>query len=411
MGGAILALMKILHVIPGVAARYGGPSKAVLEMCRALQNEGTEILLLATNADGAGTLAVEVGRETVYEGVPALFFKRQASEAFKYSWSLARWLKHNVRRFELVHIHAVFSHSSLAAARACRRQGVPYILRPLGSLAPWSLHYKSWRKSIFWRLGVARMIRGAAALHYTTQSERSLAEQAVGAVRGVVIPLGITPSLSEEGAELAADTTKSPAADISRNPLPWPDAAPYILTLSRLHPVKGLEALITAFARVTQNPAWAHWKLVLAGAGEAAYVASLRDLAAQSNAAARIIFMGWLTGAEKKAALRGAEVLALTSHQENFGLGAAEALAAGVPVLLSEHVGLAAEVAHAQAGWVTPLAPEAFEATLATVLQNDDARRAKRRRALELADAYSWPHIARELQTLYLSCRTSAVKA
>src|SRR5207248_476169 len=101
------------------------------EMCRALQERGIEPLIATTDADGAGRLPVELGHPLVYKGVLAVFFSRQWSEAFKYSHSLARWVGENVRGFDVVHIHAVFSHACLAAAKACCRHNVPYVVRPL----------------------------------------------------------------------------------------------------------------------------------------------------------------------------------------------------------------------------------------------------------------------------------------
>ena len=126
--------MKVLHVIPGIAPRYGGPSQAVIQMCQPLRSEEVEVLIATTDADGEARLAVEIGRPVVYEGVPTIFFPRQLSEAFKYSHLLACWLDKNVEDFDVVHIHAVFSHSSLAAARACENKNVPYIVRPLGQI-------------------------------------------------------------------------------------------------------------------------------------------------------------------------------------------------------------------------------------------------------------------------------------
>src|SRR5438045_9411043 len=117
--------MRVLHVIPGVAARYGGPSQAVFEMCWALGEQGVDALVVTTDADGPGRLKVERARPITHRGVPTIFFSRQLSEAFKYSHPLAVWLTRKVGRFDVVHIHAIFSHSSLAAARACRRHGIP----------------------------------------------------------------------------------------------------------------------------------------------------------------------------------------------------------------------------------------------------------------------------------------------
>src|SRR5216683_7337951 len=128
--------MRVLHVIPSVAPRYGGPSNAVLAMCRALGRKGVDVLIATTDADGEGRLPVEHGRVTSYGGTPAIFFPRQWSEAFKYSHPLAHWLDQHVADFDAVHVHAVFSHACLAAGQACRRAGVPYVVRPLGTLDP-----------------------------------------------------------------------------------------------------------------------------------------------------------------------------------------------------------------------------------------------------------------------------------
>ncbi|HKC63758.1 MAG TPA: glycosyltransferase, partial [Pyrinomonadaceae bacterium] len=134
--------LKVLHVIPSVAPRYGGPSRAVVEMCHALKGCGVDTLISATNADGGGRLNVKIGEPVSYKDVPAIFFPRWWSEAFKYSKPLACWLNAHVADFDLVHIHAVFSHACLAAAKACSKKGVPYVVRPLGTLDPWSLKQK-----------------------------------------------------------------------------------------------------------------------------------------------------------------------------------------------------------------------------------------------------------------------------
>ena len=89
--------MKILHVIPSVASRYGGPSRAVVEMCRALKAAGVDVLIATTDADGAGRLDVKIGEQVSFENVPAIFFPRQWSEAFKYSRPLAQWLVPRLR--------------------------------------------------------------------------------------------------------------------------------------------------------------------------------------------------------------------------------------------------------------------------------------------------------------------------
>lgn len=385
--------MKALHVIPSVAPRYGGPSRAVVEMCRALRESGVDTLIATTDADGEGRLAVELGRQGLYEDVPAIFFSRQWSEAYKYSQPLARWLNEHVCDFDVVHIHAVFSHACLAAAQACRQTKVPYVVRPLGTLDPWSLEQKPLRKKLFWQLGVRQMLVGAAAIHYTTAAEQSLAEEALGLARGVVIPLGIEADLFNQPEETKPAASAPPATK-----------SPYVLVLSRLHQKKGLEILLPAFLALVKQPAFTEWKLVLAGEGEQQYVNSLKRLAQLCGGNGNVVFTGWLDGERRRTMLREASLLALTSYQENFGLCAVEALACGVPVIISPHVNLAPEIAAANAGWITPLEQTALEGTLADALCNAEGRAQRGVAGRELVRrSFSWHAVAGQFVNLYNS--------
>ena len=103
-----------------------------------------------------------------------MFFPPQFGASFKYSRPLASWLSSNIKNFDLAHIHAVFNHSSVAAAQACQKAGVPYVIRPLGTLDPWSMTQKSLRKRLFWQLSGKGMLHHAAAVHYTSEVEKTL---------------------------------------------------------------------------------------------------------------------------------------------------------------------------------------------------------------------------------------------
>lgn len=395
--------MKVLHVIPSVAPRYGGPSQAVLEMTDALRAAGTDARIATTDADDAGRLPVELGREIDYRGVPTIFFARQFSEAYKYSRPLAQWLDSHAREFDVIHIHAVFSHACLAAGRAARERGVPYIVRPLGTLAPWSLGQKRWRKRLFWRLGVAKLLRGAAAIHYTAPDEKMLAENALGLQRGVVIPLGL--NFEDAHANTVKPGLQVSAADF-RASYPTLGDNPYLLVLARLHPKKGQDLLFEALAPLWREPDLAHWRLLLAGEGEPAYQSRLQEQITAQGLQEKVIFTGWLSGAQKNAALQNASLLALTSHQENFGLCVLESLACGVPVLLSSGVNLAPEVARVGVGWVTPLTVADLRRTLAVSLRATAQRQAMSPRARAFAQNYRWPQIVQQLVKLYLSIQT-----
>ena len=382
--------MRVLHVIPSVSERSGGPATAIIPMCRALLQQGIEVLLITTDA---GLREAGGGKPPLvnYKGVPAKFFPAQLGEAFKYSRPLASWLRANIRHFGVAHIHAVFNHSSVAAAHVCRKAGVPYVVRPLGTLDPWSMTQKSFRKRVFWQVSGKGMLRRAAAVHYTTEAEKLATEALFGLNHGKVIALGI---------ETQSSTTLS--RDRLANHFPSLAGDPYVLVLSRLHPKKGLDVLIDAFLSLPEK--FARWRLVVAGDGPADHVLKLQARAASSD---RVLFTGWLDGEKKDAVLSCASLLALTSHQENFGLCVVEALSHSVPVLLSPHVNLAEEIVLANAGWIATVNKDAVATRLVEALGDEDELARRGRSGKELSQKYSWECTAKGLAELYRSVLTN----
>ena len=374
--------MRVLHVIPSVAPRYGGPSYAVAGYCRALAARGIDPVIATTNADGDGVLPVPTGRATDYQGLETWFFPRHG-EAFKYSPMLARWLRACVHEFDLVHIHAVFSHSSVAAGRACRARRVPYIVRPLGSLDPWSLSRQAWKKRLLMSSAVGTLLSRAAGIHYTTEDERRLAQGVAGSAPSKVIPLGVDDAL------LAAEVMPATARQTR------------VLALCRLHPKKQLELLIQSFHDVSRAPGLAGWTLVIAGSGDAAYAEKLKQLAQKGPAAARITFHAWVEGEAKAKLLRESALFAAPSHQENFGLGALEALACGVPVILTPGVNIATDVAEASAGWLADATADGLGDVLRRAMLDQADRVRRSANARQFAQAYSWDRAAMALSQWY----------
>jgi glycosyltransferase involved in cell wall biosynthesis len=345
-------------------------------MCRALMQQGVDVLLISTDAGLHDREVIEV---------PAKLFTAEFGESFKYSRPLASWLSANVRQFDVVHVHAVFNHSSVAAARACRRAGVPYIIRPLGTLDPWSMTQKSFRKRVFWQVAGKGMLQSAAAVHYTSEAEKLSTERLTGLNHGRVVPLGIEVESASSRENLVQH-------------FPSLGHDPYVLVLSRLHPKKGLDVLIDVFLWLVQTPQFSGWRLVIAGDGPLEYISKLKDLAGSHP---RIMFTGWVYGERKNALLSCASLLALPSHQENFGLCVMEALSMSVPVLVSPGVNLAPEIVTANAGWVAAIDKEALTAKLAEAL-SDQAELAKRGRAgQQMSRQYSWENAAKHLVQLY----------
>lgn len=380
-------VVRVLHVIPSLSPGDGGPTIAVLEMCRALGAAGVEASVVATDADGAGRLDVPVDAWTTHEGVRAHFFAWRGSRGFKFSPALARWLAGHVCDFDVVHVHAVFSHASVAAARACRRQTVPYVIRPLGTLNPDAVaSRRRFGKRVIWGLAARAAVEHAAAVHFTTELERRLVEADGPFGNAVVIPLAAAPLAPAADDELAAFRVRF---DVT---------GPFVLAMGRLHPIKAIDVLIDAFARARARAGLAEWRLVVAGDGDPAYREALQSRARGGG----VVFTGWLTGVEKAAAVRNAAMVAVPSRQESFSLTAVEALSAGVPLLLSPDVGLAEEIAEAGAGWIAARQPEAFGTALERVMRDPAGRQQAGIAARRLADArFTWARVAADLRALY----------
>ena len=374
--------LRILHVVPAIAPRYGGPSAAAIGMCRSINGLGHEALIATTDADGADRLCVPIGQWTSHQDVSTMFFRRALGESFKWSHGLAPWLDANVGHFDVVHVHAVFSHASIAAGRACRKRNVPYVVRPLGTLDPWSLRHHRVRKQALFALGARGLLRGASVMHYTSREEYLLVESALpGLPPGVVVPNGVDEGFFTE----AVDATAT---------------SPYVVSLSRLDPKKRLDVLIRAFHIVVNEPDLGSWRLLIAGDGDPHYVSALKEIAAAGPAAARIEFVGWQGGPDKVRLVQCARLFALPSSQENFGISVAEALAAGVPVVVTPGVNLAPEIVEAGAGWVAAQDIDAFASALQHAMRAGN-RADLQRCARGFAQSFRWSNVANRLVTVY----------
>ena len=375
--------LNVLHVVPAVAPRYGGPSAAVVGMCRALAADGVRTTIATTDADGRGRLRVPTRVLTTHQDIPAMFFKRVGPDAFKWARGMGGWLGAHAGDYDLVHIHGVLSFAALSAARACRKAGVPYLMRPLGTLDPWSLRRHAWRKQLLLSAAGRSALAGAAAIHFTSADEEERTRQVLDWLpAGVVVPLGVDD-------ELFADGRGQESKDV-----------PYVLAMSRLDRKKGIDVLIRAFHEEAAN--MPEWRLVIAGDGSPDYVEALRQLAARGPAAPRITFCGWLDGEARRSWLRGATVFALPSHQENFGIAVVEAMAAGVAVLVTPSVAFHRQIAEAGAGWVAER--ERVADTLRDIAADPRAPALRGRLARQFAEQFRWKRVAAELVSVYGTC-------
>lgn len=378
--------LRALHVIPSVAMSEGGPSVAIREMERGLSSAGVSVFTLTSDHGRNTRERAEVARR---------MYAPLVSRPYKVAPAMVGWLRANIASFDIVHIHALFSFAPTAAAWSARRAGVPYVVRPLGTLAHYGI---TSRRRLLKKLSMhfieRRMLADAAAVHFTSNAERLEAEDLGLVFRGAVVPLGIELPEWDGGraAALQQLRTQYPAIGTRR----------IILFLSRIDPKKNIEALIDAFA--ASDPLRRTCALLVAGGGEPKYIANLERRAREANVGEQLVFMGPVTGEAKIRLLAAADIFALPSHSENFGIAAVEALQFGLPAVLSRGVAVASEVAEAQAGLVT--APEARELARALELLADDPdlRQVLSGRARALwARKFSTDAMTRNLIALYES--------
>ena len=355
-------------------------------MARALAPHGVRVDVATTDDDGPGRTLADISHGSpVDRGDHRVFYFPKQTEFYKASLPLARWLREHVREYDVVHVHALFSFSSIAAGRIARRASVPYIIRPLGVLNEWGMkNRRRWIKRLSFLAFEGPLLRSATAIHFTSDQERAEAEKLGKWPQSTIIPLGVDLAPFEH----------LPAATEFASRFPEAAGKQIVLFLSSIDAKKGIERLIEGFARCADRHPNA--LLVIAGTGSSDYIESLRALAQRGGVSDRVLWTGHLDGREKMAALAAASVFVLPSSSENFGIALLEAMAAGLPCVSTHGVALAADAARDGAviagdgspAWLAEqisrlLADESERATLASAA----ARLCRERYSLEAMGA------------------------
>jgi len=377
--------MRILHVVPTYAPawRHGGPVRAVDGLARAQARLGHEVAVFTTHRNGSEVLDVPTDRAVDREGVEvhycALAWPRRIDRAPR----LARLLAERVGTFEIVHLHSVFLWPTWAAAGAARRAEVPYLISPRGILAPELIERRGrWRKRLWLTLVERRNLEAAAAVHVTSTRERRDVEALGLRIRSIVeLPNGV---------DVPAEPARAGAEGSSLS----------LLVLGRVSWKKGIDRAIDV---LSEMPAA---RLLVAGPDEEGLSAELRARAAASGVAERIEWIGEVDDAGRDRLFERTDVLLLPSRSENFGNVVTEAMAAGLPVVVTPEVGAAELVREAGAGLVVEGERRALAAACSE-LAADPGRRsamgeAGRRYAL---DRLEWNAVAAGMVDAYRQLR------
>lgn len=381
--------MRILHVIPSLAERDGGPTKAALEMCGELLRRGEHAEIYTTNADGRASIDVPTGRRISVRGVAVTYFPIAASNYYKISPQLGSALKAAVTRFDVVHIDSLYQFPSTIAAYYCRRYGVPYVIRPHGTLDPFLYRRHRLRKWAYETVFERRNLLAAAAVQFTSTEEMMLASSLGLRFRGLVAPLGVNFEGTPNDWELLVDAT-------------WPELAgkEVVLFLGRINFKKGLDILAQAYTTIRRQRK--NVQLVIAGPDNDGYSAQVREWFARADCLSSVTFTGMVRNGLKAALLKRARVFVLPSYTENFGIAVVEAMGAGIPVAISNRVNIWREVQDAAAGLVAQPDADQFAKILMTLLDDPGAAEAMGERGYRFARTrFSWERAGDGLLAMY----------
>ncbi len=370
--------MHVLHVISSLGVEFGGPGLALMGLAQAQHENATRVSIVTTkSATEKGSSAEELRTSGVSVDVVG-----PCKTALMRHRDLVPTLESAVASADIVHVHALWEEIQYQASRIARISGVPYVIRPCGMLDPWSLSQSKFKKRAYYAWRLRGMLDNASAVHFTTEIERDLARWWVHPnSRAIVEPNGIDTSEFEPLPPRGAFRDRRPAIGGRR----------IVLFLGRIHPKKGLELLLRAFARLRPQ----NCVLVVAGPDNIGYEARLRDLAIELSIADQVDFAGIQMEKERIEAFVDADLFVLPSHQENFGNTVIESLAAGTPVLISDQVNLHVQVTRAKVGDVHEMSVASLTEKLELALQRDNGWCELTRRARQFAfDQFDWRNIS-----------------
>ena len=324
-----------LHCLFSYDNKLGGAVHAALNICRYLGAHGQPVESVASHAPSDETAYLD----RTYPDFPKHRVARSIPHRYNESAALTPWLAKNLERFDVVGIHGVWVLTTVRAAWACQRAGKPYFVHAHGSLDPFDLRKHKLLKRLLGPLFIRPMLEQSAGVVCTARREADVLETYGAAPSRFSVPLPVVP---------VAATPEARSAFRSKHKIP--QDALVVLFMSRVDYKKGLEFLIPSLAAAKRK----HPSLwfVMAGSGDADFIEGIRRLVQEAGVLPWMTETGFISGADKQGALSAADLFALPSLNENFGIVLVEALSAGLPLLISDQVYIHGEVAEAGAGVV-----------------------------------------------------------
>lgn len=369
--------MKVLHITPSISRTYGGPTYSLAAYSRASIAGGAQLTIAAAQSERSDAWLSRSLPEA-----EVLTFRNYGNGAFFAAPALHHWLHRNGSSFDVVHVHGLLNPVSSLSARACASNGWPFAIRPFGTMSRYTFaHRRGAIKRLYTVILDRSNLRKAGAIHFTTDFERSESEWQgmTWGDRAFVIPPPWIPDRDEPIRE----------KHVQRRT---------VLFLSRLHPVKNIELLFDAWPFVQKQLPDA--RLLIAGDGDPTYVRDLRSRAGEFGSS--MSFLGYVDGEAKRHLLASADLFVLPSLHENFGIAVFQAIAAGLPVVITSEVQLSHFVREHSLGLIPHRSATALADAMVGALNDDElSERSRTHGATLLQEYFSARSVGERLLDMY----------
>ena len=379
--------MKIINLIENLDDTYGGPAKSVPYMCKYLNDIDVETEMLSIKYNENEHNSIVSKYKLHWQS-----FKYNLIQKLRYSKDLKNYLDENISKENdmILHTHNSWNYIPYVAYKMSLKHNVPLIMAIRSSLYEWSLSQNKLQKQIAMVLFQKSALKYATCIHITEPKE-------LNAVRnlGIKTPVALVPNGVEfdefKNLKNKIDSKKSLKLDIDKK---------YILFISRLHPKKGLEYLVTAWIKLAQIHT--QWDLLIVGPEyDKQYIQEIKANIKNNDLKARVIFTGMLKDQNRVDAFGSSDLFVLPSHTENFGIAIAEAMVAKLPVITT-HGTPWQEIEKYDAGWWVELSQGNIDNALEkALLSGDEELKQKGLNGFELIQKYEWKYQAEKMKRLY----------
>jgi glycosyltransferase involved in cell wall biosynthesis len=360
-------------------------------LSQGLVEQGHTVSLVTTDLDGPLRLSANsVEKKAIGSEIDLAVARTWWPRAYGFAPRLIPELRRRIHSADLVHIHGLYKFHTVAASRLARHYSVPYVIHIHGALTQYHRSKKRWKKGPYEALIERHSIEGAAAVIAASRAEKDAFTAWMTEPRCVVVPYVIDSELFS-----AADSTPRNSGEFGTSF----QGDPVVTFVGRLTEKKGLDVLVDAFGQLVER--YPDARLVIAGPDDEGIGQRLTRQARRMGVLDQVVLPGVVTGRAKYGLLRASDLMALPSKDESFGVSIAEALAVGVPVVVTEEVALAGEVRDAGAGKVAVRDGRAFAEAMAEVLGDDRERSVMAKNARRLALRFSSETVIATLESVY----------